>query len=147
MTDKATMNRLLNGTAGSGPFTDIRPGITKVAPRKVHKQLRGVEDNSRAGLVELSLSTDKGAPFATVTVFSAVKPNFMRVVRVKDQGADDRNARAVCIAAGAAAEGLCEQFGDHLDPEACAATALKLFNEAIKKLRLEDACEVKGRMH
>ena len=104
---------------------------------EVHKKLRAKEDNSRKGRVEVTLSDEPGDPFMKVSVFSAVKPAFLRSITVKDQGADDRNRRAAEYAAGAAAEGLNEQFNDKLDPEECAKTARKLFDDTLRAFRLE----------
>jgi len=105
-------------------------------PKEVHRKLRTQEDNRYKGLVEVTIS-DETAHLLTVSVFSAVKPQFLRTVKIKDQGADDRNRRACEIAAGAAAEGLNEMYNDKLDPEECAKTARKLFDDTLRAFRLE----------
>lgn len=111
---------------------------------EMHKRLRAPVDASRANRVEMTLSTEPGTPLVVMTVFSACRPQFGRRVTVHHQGADDRTARVVAASAGAAAESLNEQYTDRLDPERCANVALKLFVEALRKARLDDAAQVKG---
>lgn len=111
--------------------------MTKTKP-DVNKKAHGVFDNSRAGDVEITLTTGEAMK---VCVFSGVKAGLLRQMTIPDQGADDRNRRAISIAAGAAAEYLCETYGDVLDPSTIAATAANLFNETLSKLRLEELRE------
>lgn len=106
--------------------------------RNVNKKAHGVFDNSRAGDVEITL--DSAGPMK-VCVFSGVKAGLLRQMTVPQQGADDRNRRAISIAAGAAAEYLCETYGDILDPSEIAGRAQRLFNETLSKLREEEARE------
>lgn len=112
-------------------------------PNNVHKPLHA-KDQGRAGRVEVTLSTDL-PHFIEVSVFSAVRPAFLRTVKVADQKADDRNLKACMIAAGAAAEHLCEEYRDRLDPEECAKTAGRIFRDALLMLRLEEQKEAAGR--
>ena len=111
---------------------------------EMHTKLRGKVDSTRANRVELTLSTEHNTPLVVMTVFSACKPQFGRRVTVTDQGADDRSARAVAIAAVGAAEYLNETYRDRLDPSRVAQTALKLFQEALRKARLDDEAKVTG---
>ena len=109
---------------------------------EMHTKLRGLVDSTRANRIELTLSTEPGQDRVTLLVFSACKPAFARRLRIADQGADDRTARVVAASAGAAAEYLNETYRDRLDPEQCARTALKLFSEALRQLRLDEKSQV-----
>ena len=106
--------------------------------RQVNRKAHGVFDDSRAGDIEITLTTGEAMK---VSVFSGVKAGLLRQVTVPDQRADDRNRQAVAIAAGAAAEHLCETYGDILNPDEVARRAAALFHETLSKLRLEELRE------
>jgi len=68
-----------------------------------------------------------------VEVHSRIKPDLHRVGELPLVGGEQRMALHVAATAGALAEGLCEDYGDTLDPSEISKLAEEAFRECLAR--------------
>jgi hypothetical protein len=85
-------------------------------------------DRERRGATRVQVGRDPMTGDILVQVFSVVRPGAIKQMRLALGGLPaglDAKAQKAGMTAGAAAELLCEQFGDAVDPAAAARTAIE----------------------
>lgn len=90
-----------------------------------------------AGIVGDPNVPNSGKYMFEVSVHSTHKEGLMSRIQVDPGQASGAQQliRNIQVAAGAAAEHLCEMYGDRLDPDHCAKVAAEIFGEVMRKFK------------